>query len=133
MGGLLSVRGADQRRKFLPVGRRSKSFEVEEAATAEHGVGDSDNSPQPPQSPFVDLIPAEQVSVVPEVSEEPTEFPQGSGSGVEPTGDGPAGVLLGLEDTEAQGEKGLQRMPAVEGTLDPNQEETFEIGVCILP
>src|ERR1700692_2240947 len=133
MGGLLPVRCADQRgRKFLPVGRRSESFEVEEAATAEHGVGDSDNSPQPPQSPFVNLVPAEQIGVTSEVSEEPTELPQGSGIGVEPTGDRPADILLGLEDDQAQGEEGLLRMAAVEGTLDPNQEEAFEIGVSVL-
>src|SRR5580704_7457735 len=122
MGGLPSACSADQRRrKLFPLVGRSKSLEVEEAATAEHGVGDSDNSPQPPQSPFVDLIPSEQVGVVAEVSEEPAQFPQGSGCGVEPTGDRPAGVLLGLEDAQAQGEERLLRMPVVEGTLDPNQ------------
>src|ERR1700722_9998403 len=100
MGGLLPVHCADQsRRKFLPVGRRSKSLEVEEAATAEHGVGDSDNSPEPPQGSLVNFVPAKQIGVVAEVSEEPAQFPEGSGCGVEPTGDRPAGVLLKLEDT----------------------------------
>jgi len=96
-------------------------------------VGDSDNSPQPPQGSLVDLVPAEQIGVIAEVPEEPTQFPQSSGSGVKPTGDRPAGVLLGLEDAQAQGEEGLLRMPAVLGALNPNQEEAFEISVCILP
>jgi hypothetical protein len=97
MGGLLPIGRDDQRRrKFLPIGRRSKAFKVEEAATAEHGMGDSDNSPQTPQGSLVDLVPAEQVGVVAEVPEKPDELPQGSRSGVEPTGDRPAGVLLGL-------------------------------------
>jgi len=81
MGGLLLGTHADQScGEFLPVGSGSEPFEVEKAATAEHGVGDADNSAQPPQGLLIDLVPAEQVGVVAEVSEEPAEFPQGSES-----------------------------------------------------
>src|SRR5579859_6670746 len=106
MGGLLPVRRTDQRRRqFLPVGSRSKAFKVEEAATAEHGMGDSDDSLEAPQGSLVNLVPAEQVGVVAEVPEKPAELPQGSWSGVEPARDRPAGVLLGLEDAQVQGEE----------------------------
>ncbi len=45
---------------------------------------------------------------------------------MEPPGDGLSGALFGLEDGQAQGEEGLLRMPAIEGPLDPDQEEPFQ-------
>src|SRR4029077_8385048 len=89
-------------------------------------------SPQAQQGSLVDLVPAEQIGVVSEVPQEPTELPQGPGCGVQPPGDRPAGVFVGFEDVQAQSKEGLLRMPSVESAVHPDQEEPFEIVVSIL-
>jgi hypothetical protein len=39
-----------------------------------------------PNRSLVDSISAQQIRVVGEIAQEPAEFPQGSGSGIEPSG-----------------------------------------------
>jgi hypothetical protein len=46
-------------------------------------VADVDDTAEPDQSLLVDLIPAEQLGVVTEVTEEPVEFPERSGRAIE--------------------------------------------------
>src|SRR5450631_2045693 len=100
MALLLPVRRVDQcRGDFFPVGSRSEPFEVKEAAAVEPGVGDLNDAAKPYQGPFIDFIPAEQVSVVTKIPEEPVELPQRLGSRIQPTRNRSAGIFGGFEDT----------------------------------
>src|SRR6266852_1884199 len=119
-------------RELFPLSRRGEPFKVQERTAVEGGAGGSDNPAQAQQSFFIDLVPAEQIGVVAEVAQEPVELPQGLGGTVKPSGHGFSGKLLGLEDGQAQGEERLLRVPAIERSLDPNEEEPFQDVIPVL-
>src|SRR5579872_7317779 len=79
---------------------------------------------------FVNFIPTEQVGVVTEVTEEPMQFPKGSSAGVQATAKNLAGVLDWLKNRKSQDEERLVRMPAIEGLLDANEEDTLKLVIA---
>src|SRR5713101_8092268 len=118
-------------RKFFPLCDRGKAIEVQERVAVERGARDAHDPTQADEGLFIDLVSAEQVEVIAEVPQEPVELPQGLLSAIEPSRDCLAGMFFGLEDGQAQGEERLLRVPAMEHSFDPDQEDPFYIVVIV--
>ncbi|MFZ0466623.1 MAG: hypothetical protein WAL78_13085 [Candidatus Acidiferrales bacterium] len=86
---------------------------------------DSNDATEVLQCLFINLVPTEQVGVVTEIAQEPVQFPKGSSAGVQAATEDLSGVLVRLKNRKSQDEEGLVRMPAIEGLLDPNEEDTL--------
>src|ERR1700758_2947784 len=117
--------------KFFPISRGSESIEIQEGMSVQHGVGDANNALKAEQSFIVEFIPAQQVSVVAEISQEPAQPPECFGCAVDPSSQGMAAVLFGLEHGESQEIERSGWMPTIESSFDSNQENTFE-GICAI-
>src|SRR6266852_1699775 len=118
--------------ELFPLSHWGEPLKVQERTAVECGARGSDNPAQVQQSFFIDLVPAEQISVVAEVAQEPVELPQGLGRAIESSGDRLSGVLFGLEGGQAQGEEWLLRVPAIEGSLDSDQEKALQDVIPVL-
>src|SRR6185437_3445041 len=95
-------------------------------------MGDSNDAAKVLQCLFIDFIPAEQVHVVTEVAQKPLQFPKGSSAGVQAAAEDLSCVLVGLKNGKSQYEEGLVRMPAIEGLLDSNEEDTLKLVIARL-
>src|SRR6267378_4457391 len=112
--------------EFFPFTGWGKPAEVEKAATVQGRVGNPHDSSQTEQSLFIDFVPAHQVGVVTEIPEEPAEFPKRFGGAVETSSERTILMFTWFKDYEPQNVKRPLRMPAVEGPLDTNQENTLQ-------
>src|ERR1700733_4691835 len=124
MGGLLAARRS--RGGLFPVGGWSEAVEVEERAAVQDRSRGPEDSSQAHHGLFVDFVSAHQVGVVAEIAQEPAQFPQGPWGAVEPAGDRMALVLFRFENSEPQNVERSLRMPAIEGSIDANQEDALQ-------
>jgi hypothetical protein len=122
MGGLWITRHT----QLFPLSCGSKPFEIEKGAAIQGGTGSPQDSAEPYQGLFLNLISSHQVPVVPEISQEPSQFPEGFGRAIESASNGMAQQVFGFQDGETEDEEGSLRMPAVEGVLDADQEDPFQ-------
>jgi hypothetical protein len=122
MGSLWIVRPT----QFFPLPCGSKPFEIEKGAAIQGGTGSSEDSNQSNQGLFIDLVSSHQIPVVPEISQEPSQFPERLGGAIEPSGNGMAKQLFGFENGESKDKERSLRMPAVKSSFDADQEDTFE-------
>jgi hypothetical protein len=76
-----------------------------------------------------DLIPSEQLGVIPEIPQKPTQLPQGSGRAVQATADATPDQMFGLENNEADLVIRLLLLPAISRVIYTNQEKTIWNGV----
>ena len=86
-------------------------------------MADLDHALQTDQALLVNLISRQQFGVVAEIAQEPGELPQGFGGAVQASGNGSPGERLRLDYGKAEKVKRLLGMPAVLGTLYPDQEQ----------
>jgi hypothetical protein len=68
---------------LLPLSCRCEAVEIEQRSAIHDPVADLDDTAESDEAFFVDFIPAEQLGVVTEVTEEPVEFPERSGRAIE--------------------------------------------------
>ena len=71
---------------MLPLTGRRESIQIEQGRPVNDSVADLDDTAEPDQTFLVDLIPAEQFSVITEVAQKPVEFPQCSRRAVKAAG-----------------------------------------------
>ena len=83
---------------MLPLASRRETIQVEQGSAVYDRVADLDDTAEPDEAFFVDLIPAEQLGVVTEVTQKPVEFPQRSGRAIEAARNRLSGEFFGLED-----------------------------------
>src|ERR1700730_15404244 len=124
MADLLAVRHRNG--EFVPFTGRGKPAEIEKAAAVQGRVGDPYDTSQAEQSFLIDFVSAHQIGVVAEIPQEPTEFPKRFGSAVETTGERTALTLSWFENSEPQNIERSLRMPAVEGPIDADQENSLQ-------
>jgi len=87
---------------LFPLDGRREAVEIDQARAVHDRVADLDDTAEPDQAFLVDLIPAEQIGVMTEVTQKPVESPEGSGCAVEPTGNRVARKFFRFEDREAE-------------------------------
>src|ERR1700730_19228221 len=124
MGDLLAARYRSG--EFIPFTGRGKPAEIEKAAAVQGGVGNPHDSSQAEQRLLIDFISAHQIGVIAEIPQEPAEFPKRFGSAVETTGQRTALTLSWFENSEPQNIERSLRMPAVEGPIDADQENSLQ-------
>src|SRR6266404_3926034 len=124
MGHLLAVRHRNG--EFFPLIRRGKPTEIEEAAAVQGRVGNPHDTSQAEQSLFIDFVPAHQVRVVTEIPQEPAEFPKRFGGAVETSSERTILMFTWFKDYEPQNVERPLRMPAVEGSIDTDQENALQ-------
>src|SRR6266566_3689661 len=112
--------------EFFPLTGWSEPAEIEEAAAVQCGVGNPHDTSQAEQSLFIDFVPAHQVGVVTEIPQEPAEFPKSFGGAVETSSERTILMFTWFKDYEPQNVKRPLRMPAVEGSIDADEENTFQ-------
>src|ERR1700739_3216784 len=117
--------------KFFPISSRSESVEIQEGMSVQHGVGDANNALKAEQSFIVEFIPAQQVSVVDEISQDPAQPPECFGCAVNPSSQGMAAVLFGLEHGESQEIERSGWMPTIESPIHTDEEDTFKLAGAI--
>jgi hypothetical protein len=84
------------------------------------------------ESFFIDLILAEQIGVISEITQEPIQLPEGSLGAVQPTGECSSSKRFRFNDDEPDRKERFQGMPAVGRGIDSNQKNTFERTIAIL-
>jgi hypothetical protein len=89
-------------------------------------MGNPHNTLQTEQSLFINFVSTHQVAVITKVPQEPPEFPKRFGGAVEATGEGAALMFSWFEDRKVQGIERPLRMPAIKGSIDPDQEDAFQ-------
>jgi hypothetical protein len=114
----------------LPCG--SEPFEIEKGPSIQGGTGSSQDAGESNQGLFVDLISSHQILVIAEIPQEPGQFPEGLGGAIESSSKGMALQVFGFQDGEAKDEEGSLGMPAVEGSLDADQEDAFQDVVSVV-
>src|SRR6266853_3216497 len=112
--------------RFFPFTGWSEPAEIEEAAAVQGRVGNPHDSSQAEQGLVIDFVPAHQVGVVTEIPQEPAEFPKSFGGAVETSSERTILMFTWFKDYEPQNVKRTLRMPAVEGSIDTNQENTLQ-------
>ncbi|MFZ0198799.1 MAG: hypothetical protein WAL05_06355, partial [Candidatus Sulfotelmatobacter sp.] len=115
---------ASKHRELFPADSGREGVEVDQRHAAHRDFAHLYNSPQVNQRLVFDLIPSEQLGVVPEIPQKPTELPQGSGRGVEATADATPDQMFGLEDNEANLVIRLLLLPAIMRLIYTDQEKT---------
>src|SRR6267143_2029469 len=111
---------------FFPLTGWSKPTVIEEAAALQGRVGNPHNSSQTHQRLFIDFVSAYQVGVVIEIPQEPAEFPKRFGGAVETSSERTMLMFTWFKDYEPQDVKRPLRMPAVEGSIDTNEENALQ-------
>jgi hypothetical protein len=71
---------------FPFVGRR-ESAQIEIGTTIQDRSRDTNDSAKPHELLFINFIPTQQIGVIAEVPQEPAEFPEGSRTAIEPSGE----------------------------------------------
>ena len=94
---------------------------------------DANNALQTEQSFLVEFISAQQIGVVAEVAQEPTEPLQCFGRAVDPARQGMATVLFRFENREAQQVKRSGWMPTVESPINTDEKYTLKLIGAISP
>ena len=123
MGHLLAT--CHRHGEFFPLTGWGKPAEIEEAATVQCRMGNSYDTLQAEQQLFIDLVSAHQIAVIAKVPQELAEFPKRFGGAVETTGERTALMFSWFEDSQPQNLEWPLRMPAIEGSIDPDQEDAF--------
>src|SRR6266404_5697829 len=111
---------------FFPFIGWSEPTEIEKAAAVQGRVGNPYDTSQTHQRLFIDFVSAYQVGVVTEIPQEPAEFPKRFGGAVEPSSERTMLMFTWFKDYEPQNVKRPLRMPAVEGPIDTNEENTLQ-------
>src|SRR5467141_3903822 len=112
--------------EFFPFSGWSEPAEIEEASAVQGGVGNPHDASQAEQRVFIDFVPAHQVGVVTEIPQEPAEFPKRFGGAVETPSERTILMFTWFKDYEPQNVKRPLRLPAVEGSIDTNQENPLQ-------
>ncbi len=130
---LISFLGAVRWRcgKLLPLFSACKSFQVEKRSAGDRGVSDFCDSLQIDEFSGIDFILADEFRVIPEVTQEPIEFPEGLRGAIETPGERLARELLRLDDGEAERELGLLAVVAVERANYANQKDPVGKGSAV--
>jgi hypothetical protein len=89
-------------------------------------MGNPYNASQADESLFVDFIAAHQIPVLAKIHQEPARFPKRFGCAVVATGERTALMFSWFDDRQVQNIERPLRMPVIEGSVDPNQEDTFQ-------
>jgi|SRR5580704_15462008 hypothetical protein len=118
---------------MFPLAGRSKAVEVEQRCAIQNGVADLDHAAKANEILIVDFVVVEQVGVVAEVPQKPSELPQGFGRAIDSASKSLALDLLRFKDTEAQKVKGFLRMPTVLGSLHADEEQSIGDVACCRP
>src|SRR5467141_1872691 len=119
--------------EFFPFTGWSEPAEIEEAAAVQSRVGNPHDTSQAEQSLFIDFISPHQVRVVTEIPQEPAEFPKRFGGAVETPSERTILMVAWFKDYEPQNVKRPLRMPAVEGSIDTNQENALQgVFSCVM-
>jgi hypothetical protein len=87
------------------------------------GFTEFNHAPQVDQGFVINLILRQQLDVVAEFAQEPTQLPHCSGRAVETSGHETPGQMLGFENGEADLVIGLLLVPAILGSIHPHQED----------
>src|SRR6266576_5669530 len=111
---------------FFPFTGWSEPAEIEKAAAVQGRVGNAHDTSQAEQSLFIDFVSAHQVRVVTEIPQEPAEFPKRFGGAVETSSKRTILMFTWFKNYEPQNVKRTLRMPAVEGSIDADEENTFQ-------
>jgi hypothetical protein len=82
---------------------------------------------QSKQGFFVEFVSTQQISVVTEITQEPTQPPQRFGGAIDPASQGMAKVLFWLKNCEAQEVKRSGGMPMVKSSIYTDEKDTFEL------
>src|ERR1700746_602817 len=113
-------------RNVLPFCRRGKSFKVLERSTVQGHVGCPNNSAKAEECFLIDLVSAEQIGTVAEISQKPIQLPQGSLSAIQPPRKRSCCKRLRLENDKANGQERFLRVPAIRTSINANKEQAFE-------
>src|SRR5579864_3611256 len=92
----------------------------------------ADHPSQIHQGLLIDIVLSEQGLVIAEVAQEPIQLPQGFRCAIEPSGETSRFVFFRLEDYEVKGEERLLRVPAIGGSFDSDQKQSFELALLVL-
>ena len=84
---------------------------------------DLDHAPEIDQGLVIDLVLSQQVGVVAEVAQKPAQLPHCLGCAIQAAGHETPGQMLGLEDGEADLVIRLLLVPAILGSIHPDQED----------
>ena len=102
----------------------AKPSKLEQGSAVEDDFADLDHARQVDQCFVIDFIAAQQFGVVAEVAQEPAQLPQRFGCAVEAAGHETCPVRsLGLEDGEADLVIRFLLVPAILGSIHPDQED----------
>src|ERR1019366_3816631 len=112
--------------EFVPFTGWGKPAEIEKAAAIQGRVGNPHDSSQAEQRLFIDFVSVHQIGVVAEISKKPPKFPKCFGGAVKTTVESPALMFSWFENGEARNIERSLRMPSIEGTIDPDQEDAFQ-------
>src|SRR5579863_2283710 len=98
MGNLLTLR--HRHGQFFPFTGWSKPSEIEQGAAVQGGVRNPHDPAKAEERLFVHIISAQEIGVIAEIAQEPTEFPQRFGSAVKATVEGTALMFSWFENDE---------------------------------
>ena len=93
----------------------------------EAGKAGPDDTAEPQECLFIDLISCEQFSVVAEVTQKPAELPERSIRALEASIEGQCLIRSWLDDAKAKREERFLRMPAIGGSFHADQEQALEV------
>jgi hypothetical protein len=102
--------------------RQEQSIEVQQGNTVADNTADLDNTREPDKSLVLDLIVTEQLGVVAEIPQEPTQFPKCFRCAIDPASDRPRREFLWLLNREADEVIRFACFPEVLCALDAHQE-----------
>jgi hypothetical protein len=119
------------RSKFLPISSRSEPVQIQKGMTIQRGVRYAHNAFQSKQGFFVEFVSTQQVGVLTEIMQEPTQPPQCFGRAVDPPRQRMAMVFFGFDDGESHEIKRSVRVPSIKGPFDSHQEDTIKL-ICAI-
>src|SRR5579863_9813109 len=118
-----SLINASENREFFPTSSRREAVEVEERQTVYRDFADLYHPPQVDQGLVINLIFREQLRVITEVTQKPTQLPNRPGCAVQAAGHETSGQVPGLEDSQTYFVIRLLLVPAVLRPIHPNEEK----------
>src|ERR1022692_5339016 len=112
-GYLRAARGARRGidREFFPLAGWGKAIEVEQGSAVHDGATDLDHAAEANQVLVVNLIPAQQLGVITEITQEPVKLPQCFWRTVEASHEGVAGQRFRFKHGELKRVVGLWCVP----------------------
>ena len=108
----------------MPLTCWSETLEIDETSAVHNDMANLDYASKPNQAFLVDLILAEQVSVIVEIAQEPVQLPESPSSAVNAAGNGSRSEMLGFEDNKPEDVVRLLGMPAILGASHSDQIQT---------